>query len=241
MSSPELISAKRWRLWGLAFAIAYPTCLTAVYFVGLAACPAGWQQGACTIGKVLQFAFPLIWVRWVLTEPVRSASPARHAFVLNLSFGALVMLAMLVLANYWLLPRGYLDGMAEVVRRKITDLGIHTPLRYIAVGIFYVAVHSFLEEYFWRWFVFGQLRRAMPLVPAVAISSLGFMAHHVIFLGVYFGWNSPATYTCSLAVAIGGAVWAWLYERSGSLLGIWLSHALVDAGIFILGFQLGVN
>ena len=42
----------------------------------------------------------------------------------------------------------------------------------------------------------------------------------------------------SAAVAIGGAFWAWLYERSGSLVGPWMSHLLVDAGIFLVGFDL---
>ena len=30
-----------------------------------------------------------------------------------------------------------------------------------------------------------------------------------------------------------GAAWAWIYHRSGSLLGPWLSHLLIDAGIFV--------
>jgi membrane protease YdiL (CAAX protease family) len=42
----------------------------------------------------------------------------------------------------------------------------------------------------------------------------------------------------SLGVAVGGAVWARLYDRSGSLLGPWLSHLLVDAAIFFVGYEL---
>jgi membrane protease YdiL (CAAX protease family) len=72
----------------------------------------------------------------------------------------------------------------------------------------------------------------------VAISSLGFMAHHVLVLGKYFGFSSPATWLFSVCVAVGGAVWAWLYERTESLLGPWLSHLLVDAAIFAIGYDL---
>ena len=64
------------------------------------------------------------------------------------------------------------------------------------------------------------------------------MAHHVIVLARYFGWGSPMTIAFSLGVAIGGVVWAELYRRSGTLLGPWLSHALVDAAIFIIAFHL---
>jgi membrane protease YdiL (CAAX protease family) len=64
------------------------------------------------------------------------------------------------------------------------------------------------------------------------------MAHHTIVIGKYFGGFSIMTVLLSLAVATGGIIWAWLYERSGSLLGPWLSHALVDAGLMAVGYDL---
>jgi membrane protease YdiL (CAAX protease family) len=42
----------------------------------------------------------------------------------------------------------------------------------------------------------------------------------------------------SSAVAVGGAFWAWLYERTGSIYSAWLSHLLIDAGIFWVGYEL---
>jgi membrane protease YdiL (CAAX protease family) len=106
------------------------------------------------------------------------------------------------------------------------------------VGVFYSLLHSLLEEYYWRWFVFGQLRRMAPVWIAIAISSLGFMAHHVIVLATYFGIAEPVTWIFSLAIAVGGAFWAWLYHRSGSLVGPWLSHLLVDGAIFWIGYEI---
>src|SRR5690606_17666993 len=99
-------------------------------------------------------------------------------------------------------------------------------------------VHSLAEEYYWRWFVFAQLRRIIPLAPAIGLSSLAFMAHHVIVVGSYLRDNPLAMIFFSLSVAVGGAVWAGLYQRSGSLVGPWLSHLLVDAGIMIVGYDL---
>ena len=78
----------------------------------------------------------------------------------------------------------------------------------------------------------------MPVAAAVVLSSLAFTAHHVILLAVFFGGWSWPTIFFSLCVAVGGAAWAWIYHRSGSLLGPWLSHLLIDAGIFIVGFDL---
>jgi membrane protease YdiL (CAAX protease family) len=42
----------------------------------------------------------------------------------------------------------------------------------------------------------------------------------------------------SLGVFIGGAVWSWLYLRYRSVWPCYLSHALADAAIFIIGYRL---
>ena len=122
--------------------------------------------------------------------------------------------------------------------REGPGLGIGGPLSFVAWGCVISAVNSLLEEWYWRWFVFGAMRRLMPAAAAIVLSGLAFAAHHVVVLGCYFGWTSPATAAFSLAVAVGGAVWAWMYDRHGSLLGPWLSHILVDAAIFAVGFSL---
>ena len=64
------------------------------------------------------------------------------------------------------------------------------------------------------------------------------MAFHVIYLAIFFGWSSPATYLFSGAIAVGGGVWAWIYQRTNSIYGPWLSHLLVDVAIYYIGFDL---
>jgi CAAX protease family protein len=168
----------------------------------------------------------------------RATLSRRTGIVLGIAFGLAVTL------GGWMVYRGLLGdsplflAAAEKMRAKIAGFGLDSTGKYVALGVFYSFVHSFLEEYYWRWFVFGQLRRLVPLWPAIVVSALGFMAHHVIVLGSYFGGLSWITLLLSSAVAIGGGFWAWLYDRSGSLLGPWLSHLLVDAGIFFVGYAL---
>ena len=222
----------------LFFALVLPTVVTLAYFVWLAGASSGIQKTAYSIGKCIQFAFPLIWVKFVLRRRFFGPWPTRHAWGPNLAFGTLVASTMVLLYQLVLEQTGFLSAASEEVRSKIADLGLNSPGKYISLGVFYAAVHSLLEEYYWRWFVFGQLREHLGFRSSVLISSAGFMAHHVVLLSVYFGCFSPTTYVLSLAVAMGGIIWAWIYEYSGSLLGPWLSHALVDAGIFIIGYQM---
>ncbi len=145
---------------------------------------------------------------------------------------------MLALYFGWLKPAGYLGGSSSRRRPKCATWDWISLWKYAATGVFYALAHSLLEEYYWRWFVCGQLRQHCSLTGAVIVSSLGFMAHHVVLLATFFGWNSPLAYLFSFAIAIGGAFWAWLYAQSRSLIGPWLSHMLVDVAIFLIGYDL---
>jgi membrane protease YdiL (CAAX protease family) len=223
------------------FALLFPTVLTGTYFVLLSELPTGVQQAVYGAGKLVQFGFPLCFVLFVLGRQPRWHRPVTRGTGVGIAFGLAVMLAALLLYHSWLKPNQYLQGLESQVLAKVQDLGLGSLWKYAAVGIFYSLAHSLLEEYYWRWFVFGQLQPRLGTSWANLISSAGFMAHHVVLLGTFFGWNSPLAYLFSLAVAIGGAFWAWLYAWSRSLLGPWLSHMLIDAAIFLIGYDLVRN
>jgi uncharacterized protein len=134
---------------------------------------------------------------------------------------------------------GVFEDTPSKVHRLLLDAGFATPGRYLLLAATYAVGHSLLEEYYWRWFVFGWLRRYMPVGVAIAVSALGFMAHHVVLLSVYFpGRFWTLAVPLSLGVAVGGGVWAAIYHRSGSLYAAWLSHGLVDAAIFGVGWAI---
>jgi membrane protease YdiL (CAAX protease family) len=234
----QTTSTSRRDIVAIAFAITFPTLLTWVYFIWLAKASAGLQQAAYSIGKVIQFGFPVFW--FVVVQRERLARPRfqRDGLLIGGLFGLAIVAAMIAAYHLWLKPSGAFDSAAELVREKVQGMGIDSLAKYAALSVFYAACHSFLEEYYWRWFVFAQLRRVTSLAPAIAISSLGFMAHHVLVLSEYFGWGTFLSLFFSLGVAVGGVAWSWLYHHSRTLFGPWLSHALVDAGIFLVGFEI---
>lgn len=223
--------------WAVAFALTFPSVATWIYFVSLANSGSTAQQTAMVVGKILQFAFPLVWLFLIRRQAFPLCLRPRGV-VEGLGSGLLILAVILAGYHFWFAPAGYLTAGAEEITGKLTGMGVRTSLAYLVLSVFYSLIHSFLEEYYWRWFVFGKLRQLVPVPAAVAISSLGFMAHHVIVLAFYFGWFSVQTILFSLAVAVAGAIWAVNYQRSGSLLGPWISHALADAAIFLVGYQL---
>lgn len=224
----------------LLLAVTLPTLITWVYFVLLERQGATAQQLAYGVGKALQFALPLLaipgWIAW--RRAWRWPHPRDAGVLTGIVLGLLVLLATVALYERVLRDAVWFESAAEQVRAKVARFGIRSTGAYLALGVFYAAVHSALEEYYWRWFVFAQLRSRIDWRWAAVISSLGFMAHHVLVLARFFGGNSPATWFFSACVAVGGLLWAWLYQRSGKLTGPWLSHLLVDAAIFWVGYQL---
>ena len=180
----------------------------------------------------------MMWVWMICREQVRPTKLRSDGLVVGGLIGVTITAASL--ATYWLVlkPMGAFDSAGEMIRQRVAAAGVDTPMKFAGLGLFYSIGHSLLEEYYWRWFVFARLRSLTTLPKAIVISSLGFMAHHVVVLSHYFGGLSLLTCFFSLSVAVGGVIWAWLYARSRSLFGPWLSHALVDAGIFMVGYEI---
>ena len=233
---------KRATLLTMLFAMIFPTAAAWCYFlvlVGQGGQANVWQQVAYVSGKIVQFALPLVFLVVVEGRLPRLARPRFEGLTFALGFGLLVVVLMLAIYFGGLRGSGILKQTPARVLEKLQQVNMATPARYAVLAVFIVVAHSLLEEYYWRWFVFDHLRRLMKWTPAVVLSSLAFMAHHVVVLYVYLpGKFWTAALPLSLAIAIGGAVWAWTYERSGSIWSPWLSHLLVDAGIFIIGWDL---
>jgi membrane protease YdiL (CAAX protease family) len=237
---------RRERLWlAVVFAMAFPTVAAWGYFIGLAGdgnAVNPWQQAAYSLSKLVQFTFPVLFLAAGGGPWPRPLRPRWAGMGIGLAFGLLVAGVMLGVYFGALSGSSLLAKTPHQLRQKLDQVGMAAPARYAALAVFIVAFHSLLEEYYWRWFVFGRLRLLLPHVPAIALSSLAFMAHHVVVLSVYLQeafWTAVVPF--SLGIAVGGAVWAWLYDRAGTLYPSWLSHALVDAAIFVIGWDLLVS
>jgi membrane protease YdiL (CAAX protease family) len=225
----------------LLFALVFPTLVAWAYFVALAqgGRPSLAQQAAYGAGKVIQFAFPLAFVLLWQRRRLHWSRPSRAGLALGLGFGLLVATALLTAYFAELRSSPLLAQTPARIRTRLQEFGLTSPAAYLACAVFYCAIHSLLEEYYWRWFVFGRLRALLPLGPALVLASAAFAAHHVVVLWVFLpGKVLTGVLPGGLAVAVGGAMWAWIYERAGSLVAPWLSHLLSDATLFAIGWDL---
>ncbi len=224
--------------FAVVFALTFPSLATLIYFSLLADAALTVQYLAYGPLKLIQFGFPLFWVLGVGKKRLRLAGLGVEGLAPGAAFGVAVLIGTWALYELVLVPAGFMDAARGPVEAKITGFGVTTFAAYLALALFYSVIHSFLEEYYWRWFVFATLADLTGLNAAILVSSVGFMAHHVIVLGTFFGYGSPLTWFLCLCVASGGAIWAWMYHRWGSLYPVWLGHFFVDAAIFWVGYDL---
>jgi len=248
MNSPNQslkLTGSKYDLPVLWFAILFPSVVTYIYFNLLGDSAPSLQQTAYGIGKTLQFALPVVWVwlffrhRLSFKREVREQSDqatSKPSILLGIGFGLLVAASMAVMFQFLIANSPAGVRLSGLVKGKIDSMGLNSVGMFVGMGVFYTIFHSFMEEYYWRWFVYDMSKRFYSRAVANVISSIGFAAHHVILLGFFFGWDSPWTYLISASIAVGGVAWAWMYERDQTLWSAWVSHGIVDAGIFTLGY-----
>jgi len=200
-------------------------------FFGATDTPAG--KFIFIVCKLWLALLPVVWLKFVDREPLSWSPPRLGGFRAGAVLG--LAIAAVIFAGY-----GIALHFGVIHTEKIADRAAQTGLNhlnaYIGGAIWWVTVNSLMEEYVWRWFVFRKFEVLLGGKPAVIAAALAFTAHHVIVLEAQFNW--PIVLLGSVGVFIGGAAWSWLYLRYRSVWPCYLSHAIVDSTIFMIGYLL---
>ena len=182
--------------------------------------------------KLWLLLFPAAWYLAIERGRPSWSPPARGGLRVGAAAGAAMAAAMLV--AYWGVLRAHVDP--QPVRQAAVEMGIGSPVSYIAGAAAWILVNSLVEEVVWRWFVLRQLRALLPAALAILGSAALFTAHHTVAMAAYLG---PAQVVLgSLAVLAAGACWSFLYLRYASIWPAWISHVVADIAIFVIGWQL---
>jgi membrane protease YdiL (CAAX protease family) len=233
----------KWEWTVLAFALVFPTALAYGYFVAFANPGQGGPNVVAlalwSAAKLMQVVLPVAWLAATDAAALRWQKPTWRGLVPGVAFGVVVTAAMLGLYFGLLRDGRFFRLNPEGLRQKIGEFGLDTPRMFLLFAALVSLAHSLLEEYYWRWFVFGRLRRHVSVTAATLLSSGGFLAFHVINLAKLFPGNLwTVALPLALCVGVGGAVWCWLYQRTGTILSPWISHLLVDLAMFAVGYDL---
>ena len=185
---------------------------------------------ACKLWIIL---LPVVWLKFVDRGPFSWSPPKLGGFktgaILGLGIAAVIFAAYAVAFHLDAIHPEKIAGRAA--QTGLNHLGI-----YIGSAVWWVTFNSLVEEYVWRWFVFRKFEVLLGGKLAVLAAALAFTAHHVIVLMAQFDW--PIALLGSFGVFVGGAIWSWLYLRYRSIWPGYVSHAIADAAIFIIGYRL---
>lgn len=218
-------------------ALVVPFLGSLVYFVWIPEGAVG--QTAYTLTKLFTFFYPLLFLKWVglggLTRRERRKAewPSWKVVATSglVSGGAIAGMGVLLM----LTPVGDLvrSGAASVTERA-EGLGFRE--HFVLFAVFISILHSLLEEYYWRWFTYGHLRKICGRWAGHVIAALGFAAHHLVLTLQFF--PVPLALFLTACVVLGGMIWSLMYEWHGTVVGCWLSHLVVDVFLMVIGYQL---
>jgi len=176
---------------------------------------------------------PTYWFLRVEGNDISWSLPNRDGLI----FGALTGIVMSgIIVVTWLLFGDTIDTDAMIAEMETTGL---TDIRFYVAGMLYwIFLNSLLEEYVFRWFVTTKgLDLLGSEIAAIILSASLFTLHHAIALH-YFGFIWWQTIMACFGLLSAAAIWSWLYFRHKSIWVCWLSHAICDVAVFIIGYIL---
>ncbi len=106
----------------------------------------------------------------------------------------------------------------------------------ILVGIYTIVVNAFIEELFFRGFIFQGLIKAGWHRLAYVFSSLVFALYHISNFRTWFDMWVMAL--ALLGLFIGGLIFAYFVDKTKSFLASWLIHMSADIAIVWIGLHM---
>lgn len=138
-----------------------------------------------------------------------------------------------ILGGYFLV-RPFFD-FSSIAGKLTENAGVDAD-NFLFVALYISFVNSMLEEFFFRGFVFTNLKRLNSRAFAYWFSALMFALYHVAMMA---GWFSPALFLLVMVgLTAGGMLFNYLNERLNCVFVSWLVHMFANFAINTIGFLL---
>ncbi|MDL4840855.1 CPBP family intramembrane glutamic endopeptidase [Aquibacillus rhizosphaerae] len=122
----------------------------------------------------------------------------------------------------------------DLIANELTEKSQITPDNFLFVGLYITFGNSFVEEFFFRGFIFKNLYHLNDKKTAYLFSSLLFSIYHISIFQTWFDiW---LVLLCLISLFSVGLLFNWLNTKSNGFINSWLVHIFADAAIIIIGF-----
>ena len=152
---------------------------------------------------------------------------------LALALGLGILLFAVILAGYFLLSAHF--DFSNVASSLTASTGVDKS-NFFFVSLYISFVNSLLEEFFFRGFVFTNLKNTSPRIFAHGFSAVLFSLYHTALM---IGWFSfPLFLLVLVGLAVGGVIFNLLNEKGGTVYVSWTVHMFANFAINTIGFLL---
>ena len=199
------------------------------------------EQGICvsyllkTAFKLLLFiSVPIIYERFIKNEKAPNLdfkswrqTPVWTGLVSGTVFALVLLLAYFLVGSQIELPR--------IVAELENKLKV-SPTNFLFVGLYITLGNSFIEEFFFRGFIFLNLLVSGRPKTAYLFSSVLFAIYHVT---IFKNWFSLPIFLLALfGLIVVGLLFSWMDARHHNFVNSWIAHALADSVIIIIGMHM---
>lgn len=147
-------------------------------------------------------------------------------------FSGFIFFIVLMLAYYIL--QSFID-FKPIISELETKLKI-TPLNFIFIGIYITLGNSFIEEFFFRGFVFLGIYNAGKTGSAYFYSSFLFAIYHIMIFRNWF--STPLFLLAVFGLFVVGMLFNWMDTKSDNFVNSWIAHILADGAIILIGMKM---
>lgn len=185
--------------------------------------------------KILFFGLiPIIYFTYKHNRPLK------RTLYLNSDIGQIkgalllgISILVIILMTYHFL-KAYID-LDVIAKQLITSADI-TPRTFPLIAVYIIFGNSFLEEYFFRGYIFLTLYEKGHKKLAYIFSALLFSVYHVAIFKTWFNWG--IILLALIGLFIGGLIFNAINTKSRSIIYSWIIHIFADIAIIVIGIKM---
>jgi membrane protease YdiL (CAAX protease family) len=186
--------------------------------------------------KIMLFILiPYIYMKFIKKESKLKALNYKNIDKNHLKVGCLFgMLSFLIILIAYYILRDVID--LQSISENLQNKSKITASSFIFVGLYITLGNSFLEEYFFRGFIFLNLYEHNSKKFAYIYSSLLFGLYHI---GIFKAWFDIKLVVLALLGLIAvGFIFNWIDTKSKNFINSWIVHIIADSAIILIGLRM---
>lgn len=189
-----------------------------------------------SFSKIIMFIIiPVIYYKKIESITFKKALNINKLSKKDLNIGIILgILCFTILIISYFVFKNFIDF--ESIIKELEDKSKITTSNFILVGLYITLGNSFLEEFFFRGFIFLNLYEIGYKKLAYIFSSTLFGIYHIAIFKTWF--NVWITILALFGLISIGMIFNYINTKCKNFLNSWIVHILADSAIILIGLKL---